>query len=164
MWILRVWRRLQTDTLIAHAKPPRRVFEIRRIVTWACGPPMDMKIRGPVIPSAAWAFGPLKEMKVATGDLVNDLTRDGCRGTACRTLPPGSGADRPRVRQAVPLRPLQSLHHFRESAARNLLLLPSPKSRFSGFWSPMPRSERDSEDSTGVLKSDLVATLLGMTG
>jgi len=47
----------------------------------------------PVIPSVTWAFGPPMEMKVATGDLVNDLTRDDCRGTACRTLLPGSGAD-----------------------------------------------------------------------
>jgi hypothetical protein len=42
-------------------------------------------------------------------------------------------------------------------ALENLLLLFfNFKSRFSGFWSPMPRSERDSEDSTGVLKSDFV--------
>ena len=39
---------------------------------------------------------------------------------------------------------------FNRSAAKA-----ATKSRFSGFWSPMPRSERDSEDSTGVLKSDL---------
>jgi hypothetical protein len=41
-------------------------------------------------------------------------------------------------------------------------LLAATKTRFSGFWSPMPRSERDSEDSTGVLKSDF-ASLLRMT-
>ena len=43
--------------------------------------------------SVTWAFGRPMEVKVATGDLVNDLTRDDCRGTACRTLLPGSGAD-----------------------------------------------------------------------
>jgi hypothetical protein len=43
--------------------------------------------------TATWAFGPPMDMKVATGDLVNDLTRDNCRGAACRTLLPGSGAD-----------------------------------------------------------------------
>jgi len=32
-------------------------------------------------------------MKVATGDLVNDLPGYDGRGTACRTLLPGSGAD-----------------------------------------------------------------------
>jgi predicted neuraminidase len=49
------------------------------------------------------------------------------------------------------------------SAAKHLLFF-TLRSRFSGFWSPMPRSERDSEDSTGVPKSDFVATLLRMTG
>jgi len=43
--------------------------------------------------SVTWAFGPPMGMKVAPGDLVNDLTRDDCRGTACRTLLLGSGAD-----------------------------------------------------------------------
>jgi len=62
--------------------------------------------------SVTWALGPPMEMKVAPGDLVNDLTRDDCRGTACRTLLPSWEWRGPRVRQAVPLRSFRACITF----------------------------------------------------
>jgi len=63
-------------------------------------------------PECDMAFGPPMETKVATGDVMNDLTRDDCRGTACRTLLPSTGAD-PGYGSRTPTA-LQSLHTSRE--------------------------------------------------
>jgi len=76
--------------------------------------------------SVTWAFGPPMEMKAPTGDLVNDLTRDDCRGTACRTLLPGSGAD-PGYGKPYPYGPSElaslSAEHSDAPARRQLLAL-----------------------------------------
>ena len=50
------------------------------------------------------------------------------------------------------------------SAAKHPLFLVENKSRSSGVWSRMPRPEWDSEDSTGVLKSDLAPAREDMVG
>jgi hypothetical protein len=70
----------------------------------------------------------------------------------------------PRMRDERPPGAPISIPHAGEEFAPSLSS--AQKSRFSSFWSPMPRSERGSEDSTAVLKADLAGRrgdLLGMT-